>query len=269
MESIVTAYGCEYRLLAAMPMLARMGEDNLLMVFDSKGRGELTPFYNQVRELALDIRAKLIGVDTAADTFGGNENDRGQVRQFVQRALGGLARDTCGSLVLLAHPSVAGMASGEGTGGNTGWSNAFRSRLYTERPKAVDGEDTDPDARVLSRKKANYASRDDAILMRWVNGVLTIPPPAANAFRPLCEDVYLSLLESCTASGNTPSPKFSASTYAPTMFSKLSKAQRQGYHKGEFERAQTALFNRQVITFEEVGPPARRRHVIVKTEMPE
>ena len=53
MESIVSAYGCDYAHLAAMPMLARMGEDNLLMVFDSKGRGELTRFYAQVRELAL------------------------------------------------------------------------------------------------------------------------------------------------------------------------------------------------------------------------
>jgi len=37
-----------------------------------------------MREEALDLKVTLIIIDTIVDAFGGNENDRAQVRQFDQ-----------------------------------------------------------------------------------------------------------------------------------------------------------------------------------------
>ena len=105
----------------------------------ARGVGELTPFHSHVLEAALDLEARLVIVDTAADTFGGNENDRSQVRQFVSRALGSIAQKINGAVLLCAHPSRSGLSSGEGDGGSTGWSNAFRSRLYLRAPAIEDG----------------------------------------------------------------------------------------------------------------------------------
>src|ERR1700727_627403 len=82
----------------------------------ARGGGELTPFHSPVLEAALDLEARLVIVDTAADTFGGNENDRSQVRQFVSRALGSIAQKINGAVLLCAHPSRSGLSSGEGDG---------------------------------------------------------------------------------------------------------------------------------------------------------
>ena len=165
----------------------------------------------------------------------------------MQRALGSLALAIGGAVVLLAHPSMSGMASGEGTGGSTGWNNAFRSRLYLKMPDVKEGDTPDPAARVLARKKANYAARNDTIDMRWDRGVLVASDADTFKFRRPCEHVYLSLLATSTISGNTPSPKSTAPTYAPTMFAKLPKTVREGYHKFDFERAQTDLYSRKEI----------------------
>ena len=154
-----------------LALLPRLGEDNILMDFagGAPSRGALTPFYDQVLVAAKDIGAELTIIDTIADTFGGNENDRGQVRQYVNACLGRLARETSGSVLVLGHPSVAGMTSGTGTSGSTGWSNTFRSRLFLHAPEAEDGQ-VDRDARILSRKKANYAG-EDQIELRWEDRV--------------------------------------------------------------------------------------------------
>jgi len=88
-------------------------------------------------------------IDTSADVFGGDEISRSQVRQFVGLLIGIALRNNC-AVILLAHPSMSGMASGTGTSGSTGWHNSVRSRMYLE------GDDKDDDARTLKFKKSNY-----------------------------------------------------------------------------------------------------------------
>jgi AAA domain len=118
----------------------------LLMTFTRNGVGELTTFHRHVIEAARDLEARLVVIETAADAFGGNENDRNQVRQFVQRGLGQIALKIDGALVCCAHPSRAGLSSGEGDSGSTGWNNAFRSRLYLHHPENGPKEPPDPTA---------------------------------------------------------------------------------------------------------------------------
>ena len=100
----------DYDALGPTHWMPRLGEDNLLMTFARNGVGELTTFHRQVVEAALDLKARLVIIDTAADTFGGNENDRSHVRQFVQRALGQIALKINGAVLCCAHPSRAGIS---------------------------------------------------------------------------------------------------------------------------------------------------------------
>ena len=71
-------------------------------------------------------------LDTLADLHAGQENDRATARQFIG-FLRGLALRHELAVVLLAHPSNAGMASGSGLSGSTAWNASVRSRLYLER----------------------------------------------------------------------------------------------------------------------------------------
>ena len=198
----------------------------------ARGGGELTPFHSHVLEAALDLEARLVIVDTAADTFGGNENDRSQVRQFVSRALGSIAQKINGAVLLCAHPSRSGLSSGEGDGGSTGWSNAFRSRLYLRPLDHGNGEKPDPNARVLERRKANYASRNDEIRLRWRNGVIGPEPsecaPGATAFRKLeAAGLFLNLVRDFEVQGRPLSVNSRSGNYAPRIFGKLPAGKRR------------------------------------------
>jgi putative DNA primase/helicase len=114
------SYGVDHDALGSMHWMPRLGENNLLMTFARNGVGELTTFHRHVTEAVLDLRARLVVIDTAADTFGGNENDRNHVRQFVQRALGQIALKIRGAVICCAHPSRAGLSTGVGDSGSTG-----------------------------------------------------------------------------------------------------------------------------------------------------
>jgi RecA-family ATPase len=242
--------------------LPRFGEDNLLM----NARGELTPFFNDLREQALQFKARLVIVDTVADTFGGNENDRGQVRQYIQSCLGRLARDIDGCVVALAHPSRSGMASGSGDSGSTGWSNSFRSRIVLEVPNADDGTAPDPDVRFFWRKKANYALRKDWVRVRWQNGILVPEKSAMDgsgaAPRRPCTLIFLDILDVVTRENRAVSENSRASNYAPRLFAK--RPEREGYAKQDFERAMESLFSDREIRIQEYGRSGDLRHRIVR-----
>ena len=205
-EDINVAYATGNDALELAHWMPRLGEDNILMTFTHRGAGELTVFHRHVLEAALDLKARLVIIDTAADTFGGSENDRGQVRQFVQRALGGIALKIDGALVCCAHPSRYGISSGEGDSGSTGWSNAFRSRAYLNRPKGDQDDDRDRRRRHAfspARRRTSPASatRSDCV-GRTASWFLTRSMPSH--FRRPVEDVFLALLDAHIAGEQTP-----------------------------------------------------------------
>ncbi len=108
----------------------------------------------------------LVVLDTAADLFEGNENSRTQVRQFIQGALGKIAREANCGVLLCAHPSANGLSNGSGNGGSTAWHNTVRSRLYLSSD--------DKGIRNLSRKKANYCSTGEEIKLKWIKGAFEV-----------------------------------------------------------------------------------------------
>ena len=238
-------YGCTFADLGAMRWLPRLGEDNLLMTFENS-RARRTPLLEQLLAAAKEHEAGLVITDTLADIFAGNESDRGQARLFAQSALGHIARETGAASLTLAHPSLAGLANASTGSGSTAWKGTFRSQLYLETPQIEEGEPPDPDARVLRRAKANYARRDETIEIRWKAGVF-VTSRAPNDIigsieRRNCERVFLDLLDATVHENQPVSSNNKAGNYAPRLFARRPRDQRQGFKAADFERAMQTLF---------------------------
>ncbi len=153
-------------------VLIPLAEEDALLVTEDRTTGDVkeTPLWRAVC-LAVETHApRLLVLDTSADLFGGGESDRKQVRQFVSM-LRRLAIRAGMAIVLLSHPSVAGMLSGSGISGSTSWNNSVRSRLYLHRPKNANGTLVDRDLRVIESMKANYGPAGQKLFIRWEKGV--------------------------------------------------------------------------------------------------
>jgi RecA-family ATPase len=272
-QDINPSYGISFSDLEGVEWLPRYGMDNVLMTFGRTGVGETTAFQRQILEAALDLHARLVIFDTAADGFAGNENDRGQVRQFISRALGSIAIKIDGSVLLLAHPSRSGLKTNndgqvDGDGGSTGWSNTMRSRLLLSTPAGESGEPKDPNARILQRKKANYAARHDELRLRWSQGV--IEPEAAEmpaGMTPFgrldAKEVFLSLVRQFDQQNRTISENARAGNYAPRAFAGLPREQRCNFKQPDFAKAMERLFRDGKIKSIPYGRKADERHKIV------
>ena len=261
-------YDCEFSDLENMRWLLRFDEANLLMTFEG-GQGEPTSFFDELLYQAREFGAQLVIIDTVADTFGGNENDRGQVRQFVQTCLGRLAREINGCVVALAHPSRDGLRTGTGDSGSTGWSNSFRSRAFLHLPEADGGAEPDLYARILSRKKANYALREDQIKLRWQDGVFIREGAAdtgiiGSIIRKKAETVFLELLDALARENRPVSDNSHAPNFAPKLFAM--RPERDGYTKTDFTRAMERLFAARQITMQEYGRKSDLRRKIVRCD---
>lgn len=247
--------------LHRMHLMPRVGEDNTLMTFRENGRGELTKLFHDLERKALRIGARLVVIDTAADTFGGNELVRREVRNYVSGALGRLAKAIDGAVLLCAHPSVAGMASGRGDGGNTAWNNTVRSRLYLRKPGPDEG--ADPNARFLERKKANYAPSDARMQLRWEAGVLAPQqdPFASVALNGATDDerketAFLIALDHLNSVGNY--VQTSGPTNAPKIMYESRFPALNGMTKKDISGAMIRLLSKGIIGMKVVGSRANR-----------
>ncbi|WP_161958115.1 AAA family ATPase [Azospirillum palustre] len=254
-------YGCTFKDLSGMKLISRVAKDNALCVFDRDGKLLETKLYKKLIGAINMVQPNLVIIDTAADTFGGNENIRTEVRLFISRILGNIARlmDQWGggAVLLLAHPSRDGMATGRGDGGNTAWNNTVRARWYLTRPDVDKGSAVDRDARVLQNKKANYAASETGVNLRWRAGVFEVdddvladvpetPLPTDRAERASYADkVFLDALGQLRAQKRNTSDGKTAINYAPKMIRTLPAA--AGLSFRELEDAKDRLFNAGVI----------------------
>ena len=243
-DAINRMFGCDYRDLGNLELVSRVGFDNLLMDFTKDGAGKATALYNYMLEWAKGFGAGFALVDTAADTFGGNENVRMEVRQFIQKCLGNLALEINGAVLLNAHPSVTGMKTG--TGGSTGWSNSVRARMHLYHPELTDDAEPERDARVLELPKANYGAHGETIRLRYVEGTLrrenepSLNPFDFNCERRRAEMMFLVLLAKTAALGRRLSDSPQASLYAPRVMAKM--PEREQLTKKDLEQAMYRLF---------------------------
>ena len=189
--------------------------------------------WRAVQDCVSEIRPRLIVLDTLADLFAGEENQRAQARQFISMLRGlALTNDLC--IVLLGYPSLEGLKSGSGTSGSTGWNNSVRSRLYFERVFTSEGNkviEQDEDVRELSVKKVNYGRKGEPIRVKWVDGVFerqagTTFGLDATQRNAVADDAFLTLLRWHERHGQPVSPNAS-SLYAPRVFASHYRLQGQ------------------------------------------
>lgn len=163
-------YRCDMGDLENMMLVSRVGDDNILMDFPGRSdRGVIKPLYQQIEHAVKEFGAQIVGLDTLADFFGGNENIRIHARTFVT-LLRRLAISIGGGVMLPAHPSNAGINTGTGVSGNTAWNNTVRGRTYLTRRAPVEegGDDTE---RYLKTMKSNYGPGGGKIPLKWSDGV--------------------------------------------------------------------------------------------------
>lgn len=75
-DAINRQYGICFGDLGNMRWASGTAEDNVLIRFERDGEAIMTPRFNDLIQQAKEFGARLLIIDTAADTFGGNENDR-------------------------------------------------------------------------------------------------------------------------------------------------------------------------------------------------
>ncbi len=162
-------FGCDFSALERAIWWPRVGVENVMVQYskDSHAPPRLNKPYREVEKIVREEAIELIVIDTVADVFGGNENFRAEVRSFIAH-MRELARINDGAVLLMAHPSVAGQASGTGLSGSTAWNNSVRSRLYLTRPK--NAEDDDEDCRELRGMKSNYGATGSKLKLKYEAG---------------------------------------------------------------------------------------------------
>jgi RecA-family ATPase len=221
-----------------------------------------TPTFEALRRSVTEVRPALLIVDSVAAVFGGNQNDRVQARTFVTN-FRRLAREAGCAIVLLDHPSLSGMTSGTGRGGNMDWSNVVRSRLYL---RTIEEEEAT--FRELEVVKSNYGPAGEKVRLRWEDGSFVLKgaqstPQQAATFRKI-DDLFLKLLDKRTAQGRRVYPT-RGSGFAPSVFATDPEA--AGITAKAFATSMERLFTERKIVNTEEGPPSKRVTRIVRGEV--
>lgn len=240
--------------LAALTIANMAGKDALLALVTKRGTLSSSAIFDELERKIAATKPRLIVLDTLADIYPGNENDRAQARQFIGMLRGLAIRHRC-AMVLLAHPSLTGINSGTGASGSTGWSNSVRSRLYFERIKDGDHE-TDPDARRLKVMKTNYARTGHEIAVKWKDGVFIAEQDGGTGdTNARAERIFLTLLERSAAQG-----RYFSSNYAPNEFAKMPGS--EGLTKQMLKSAMERLFAIDKIAVRDILENRRQRKII-------
>jgi len=268
LAAILDHQGIGFEDLHGVHILCLPGDDPVLGAPDRAGIIRPTPLFQSLAKAAAEILPSLIVIEAAADVFAGNENDRRQVRQFIG-LLRRLAIETGAAVMLIAHPSLFGLASGTGTSGSTAWNNSVRSRLNFTSVKPQEGNEPDADMRELRVMKSNYGPAGEIMRLRWQRG-LFVPEGSASTLARLAaeaavEQAYLDCLDAAAAQGRRVGP-YRSNNFAPTIFAQM--PQGAGYKAKVLLAAQERLFAAGRIATEAFGPPSKRRERIIRKRLP-
>jgi RecA-family ATPase len=259
---ILRHHGLDYHDIAGMTIRSLAGEDALLAI-ETKIALVQTELFVELEARAAHEQPALIILDTLADVYPANENDRVKVRQFIGILRGLAIRQRC-AIMLLGHPSLTGLSSGTGTSGSTAWNNSVRSRLYLERI-AQDGYEPDPDRRILTTKKANYGRVGGEIDMRWCDGVFVADVGETRLDRMSAgmkaERVFLKLLRQHTEQGRRVNAA-GGLHYAPKVFAEHPDS--EGCTKKALRTAMERLLVSGKLAIQQEGPPSRRVSYLVE-----
>jgi RecA-family ATPase len=266
LDLIFQHYNASYSDFKNLHLLSLAGQETLMATPDRSALMQPTKLFARVHEAACDIRPKLIVLDNSADVFGGNENDRAQVRQFIG-LLRGMAIASGAGVLLTSHPSLTGISSGTGLSGSTAWNASVRSRLYFKRATTEKDEEPDPDLRVLEVMKSNYGPIGEMINLRWKNGLFVPVGGVTNleklAAEQAAQNLFLNELNRFGLQGRNVSDRPNANNYAPSVFAKEKQARDLGIKKADLETAMRNLFAADKIRVETYGPPSKTSSKLV------
>jgi RecA-family ATPase len=203
----------------AFEVVSRAQDDALLCTFTRTGIIQPTPLWNEIVEKIGDLKLSFLGIDAAADVFGGDENQRPQVRAFIAMLRRPAIEHQC-AVLLMGHPSRDGMRTGLGYSGSTAWHNSLRARWYFTTPATGNEPEPHQDLRCLSLNKTNRGRRGQNLMLRWRDGWFGLaqgdgadPMKLAGA-----KTRFLELLTTYAKQGRNVSHKPTARNYAPTTF---------------------------------------------------
>jgi len=262
LAAIARHYGVTFEELikGGLKVMCLLGQDATLCAVGKSGRVETTALYKQLYEAAGDIKPKNISIDTLSRAFAGNEIDRVQVYAFAMH-MQALAMVAGGSVTVLSHPSLAGIASGSGISGSTAWHGAFRFRQYLTSSKPDNGEQPETDLRQLDFKKNQYGPKGETITLKYQRG-LFLPVPSVGSLEHAAReqkmnDMFLMLLDRSIGQGRNVSDKKTANTYAPNRFAEEPEAKAQHATRCEFAEAMERLFRTNKMHAVSYGSPSR------------
>lgn len=211
--------------------------DNALGTFDSNGILRPSATFERIARAIENTGSHLVFLDNVGHLYTGNENDRGQVTQFVN-LLNRLAERTGAAIIVLGHPSKASKPGERGHeySGSTAWLNAVRSQFNIEH-------DLETDLRRLTLGKANYAQKGAVAEFRWHDFAFwqddELPTDTAAEYASLAKvnaenSVFLRCLAAATDRKKAVSENPGVNYYG-TVFPKMPEG--RGYGKAAFERA--------------------------------
>jgi RecA-family ATPase len=250
---------------ASNQLLANAGRDGILRV---------TPLYRALLARACEIRPICVVIDNVADVFGGLENDRSMVRQFIN-LVRRIAIAANGYVIMSSHPSLTGIASKTGLSGSTQWHNSVRARAYLRGPNK-NGDDNDnnsapTETRVLEFQKSNYSAIAEQIELKWANGLYlpaAIPSaPEQAAANNAADAMFLQLLEKCERNGDNASPKRTSNNFAPCVFANTPEARKAHLSRQHFEDALDRLVAADQIAITTYGAPSKRAARLVRRRL--
>lgn len=158
-------------------------DEPLLTVYED-GEIERHAMATHLRRWCREVAGhKLIAIDSTynAVRFAGNAKVN---ESSVMRAIGalqGIAEDNDASILMLWHPSQAGMERGDASGWSVAWHNAPRARL-----SITAGDD---DWFTLRVEKRNHGQRGPDIHLRYDNGAMVTGDPDAELMATVREQV--------------------------------------------------------------------------------
>jgi hypothetical protein len=149
-----------------------VGHASILFEPDPHTGHGLTGAYGVLAERMHDYGSEVLFLDGISDVYGGNENARGEVKQFINELLALIPADT-GAVLLIGHvnkPTASAGTTTEGYSGSTAWHNGARARWFLY-PETTQGEDGQRAARtgklIFELQKSNHGEVGTQIEFEW------------------------------------------------------------------------------------------------------
>ena len=239
-------------------LVARLGMDNPIGVIGDDGKFKPNQFFDDIRDAALLVGAKVIALDNAMQLYVGNLNDPREVTVFCN-ALTRLAIETGAAVILAGHVAKA---QGSEFAGTMAWENAVRMRLFLKREIDEKGEEVeDSDRRILTRGKANSARKGERLTMIWHEGAFHDEGQIAGTQGRLVQEevAFLRCLDAVTEQRRHVS-HMPAANFAPKVFAAMPEA--SGVSRKALEQAMERLFaSNEIVANEELWRDEKKRRM--------